>query len=143
MESNSRKGVLMNITRNAVYNFIHDAVKTAMPTVYVTSVYEPLTAQLPAVILRETDDFRNRENMTFTGVQGVRTSMFEAQVVSSRTNGSLSEAYDILEVVKQAFFNLVYNETNVVIMEDGSTGRYRLRATYRRVIGDADTLPTT
>lgn len=133
----------MNITRNVVYNYIDNAVITAMPNVYVTGVYEPLMAQMPAVILRETDDFRNPENMTFTGVQGVRTSTFEAQIVSSRVNGSLSEAYAILEIVKSAFFTLLYNETSVAIVEDGSTGRYRLRATYRRVIGDADTLPST
>lgn len=133
----------MNITRNVVYNYIDNAVTTAMPNVYVTGVYEPLMAQMPAVILRETDDFRNPENMTFTGVQGVRTSTFEAQIVSSRVNGSLSEAYAILEIVKFAFFTLLYNETSVAIVEDGSTGRYRLRATYRRVIGDADTLPST
>ena len=133
----------MNITRNIVYNYIDNAVTTAMPNVYVTGVYEPLMAQMPAVILRETDDFRNPENMTFTGVQGVRTSTFEAQIVSSRVNGSLSEAYAILEIVKSAFFTLLYNETSVAIVEDGSTGRYRLRATYRRVIGDADTLPST
>lgn len=133
----------MNITRNVVYNYIDNAVTTAMPNVYVTGVYEPLMAQMPAVILRETDDFRNPENMTFTGVQGVRTSTFEAQIVSSRINGSLSEAYAILEIVKSAFFTLLYNETSVAIVEDGSTGRYRLRATYRRVIGDADTLPST
>ena len=133
----------MNITRNVVYNYIDNAVTTAMPNVYVTGVYEPLMAQMPAVILRETDDFRNPENMTFTGVQGVRTSTFEAQIVSSRVNGSLSEAYAILEIVKSAFFTLLYNETSVAIVEDGSTGRYRLRATYRRVIGDADTIPST
>lgn len=133
----------MNITRNVVYNYIDNAVITAMPNVYVTGVYEPLMAQMPAVILRETDDFRNPENMTFTGVQGVRTSTFEAQIVSSRVNGSLSEAYAILEIVKSSFFTLLYNETSVAIVEDGSTGRYRLRATYRRVIGDADTLPST
>jgi len=133
----------VNITRNAVYNYIHDAVKAGNPDVYITSVYEPVPAQMPAVILREIGDFRNRENMSMTGVQGIRTSTFEAQVVSGKTNGSLSEAYEILELVKQAFFTLLYNETNVVIVEDGGTGRYRLRASYRRVIGDADTLPTT
>lgn len=132
----------MNITRNAVYSYIHDAVKADLPSVYITSVYEPVPAELPAIIMREIGDFRNRENMTFTGAQGVRTSTFEVQVVSGQTNGSLSEAYDILEYVKQAFFTLQYNETNVVIVEDGGTGRYRLRASYRRVICDADTLPT-
>ena len=133
----------MNITRNAVYNYIHDAVKTELPTIYITSVYEPIPAELPAVILREIGDFRNRENMSFTGEQGIRTSTFEAQVVTGQTNGSLSEAYDILEIVKHAFFKLLYNETNVAIVEDGGTGRYRLRASYRRVIGEIDTLPTT
>lgn len=133
----------MNITRNAVYNYIHDAVKADLPNVYISSVYEPVPAELPAIILREIGDFRNRENMSFTGAQGVRTSTFEAQVVSGQTNGSLSEAYDILEYVKQAFFTLQYNETNVTIVEDGGTGRYRLRASYRRVVCDADPLPTT
>ena len=133
----------MNITRNAVYNYIHDVIKAALPDVYITSAYEPVPEEVPAVILREIGDFRNRENMTFTGVQGVRTSTFEAQVVSGQLNGSLSEAYDILEIVKSAFFQMQYNETNVVIVEDGGTGRYRLRASYRRVICDADMLPTT
>lgn len=133
----------MNITRNVVYSFIHDAVKTELPTIYITSVYEPVPAELPAVILREIGDFRNRENMSFTGEQGIRTSTFEAQVVTGQTNGSLSEAYDILEIVKHAFFKLLYNETNVAIVEDGGTGRYRIRASYRRVIGDTDPLPTT
>ena len=132
----------MNITRNAVFNYIHDAVKTELPTIYITSVYEPVPAEIPAVILREIGDFRNRENMSFTGAQGVRTSTFEAQVVTGQTNGSLSEAYDILEIVKNAFFSMQYNETNVAIVEDGGTGRYRLRASYRRVIGDTDPLPT-
>ena len=132
----------MNITRNAVFNYIHDAVKTELPTIYITSVYEPVPAEIPAVILREIGDFRNRENMSFTGAQGIRTSTFEAQVVTGQTNGSLSEAYDILEIVKNAFFSIQYNETNVAIVEDGGTGRYRLRASYRRVIGDTDTLPT-
>lgn len=133
----------MNITRNAVYNYIHDAVKTELPDIYITSVYESVPQELPAVILREIGDFRNRENMSFTGAQGIRTSTFEAQVVSGQTNGSLSEAYDILEIVKNAFFGMQYNETNVTIVEDGGTGRYRLRASYRRVIGDTDPMPTT
>ena len=132
----------MNITRNAVYSSVHDAVKTANASVHITSVYEPVPAKVPAVILREIGDYRNKENMTFSGAQGVRTSTFEAQVVSGKTNGSMSEAYTLLEAVRSAFFGLHYNETNAVIVEDGSTGRFRIRASYRRVIGDSDTLPT-
>lgn len=132
----------MNITRNAVYSYVHDAVIATNASVYVTSVYEPTPARLPAVILREIGDFRNRENMSFAGDQGVRTSTFEAQVVSGKTNGSMTEAYTILEAVRSAFFKLHYNETNAVIVEDGSTGRFRMRASYRRIVGDSDPMPT-
>lgn len=133
----------MNVTRNAVYNYIHDAVKTAFPLVYIASVYEPVPPSMPAVFIREIGDFRNRENMTFSGNQGVRTSTVEAQIISGRVNGSMSEAYEILETVREAFFALHYNETNVVTVEDGNNGmNYRLRVSYRRVIGDADVFPT-
>lgn len=132
----------MNITRNAVYSFVHDAVTNANPSVYVTSVYEPINANLPAVIIREIGNMYNRGNMTFTGGQGVRTSTFEADIVSGQKNGSMTEAHTILDTVRNAFFQLHYNETNVAIIEDGGTGRFRLRASYRRIIGDADALPT-
>lgn len=132
----------MNITRNAVYNYVCNIIEAAHPSAYVSSIYEPLPASLPAVFIRETVDLRNRENMTFTGVQGVRTSTFEVQIVSGHKNGSMSEAYELLETVRQAFFALIYNETNVTIVEDGQNGNYRLRITYRRTIGDADTMPT-
>lgn len=133
----------MNITRNAVYNYIHDAVAVAHSGIYIAGAYEPVPSSLPAVFIREAGDYRNKENMTFSGSQGVRTSQIEVQIVSGRINGSLSEAYSILETVRAACFAIHYNETNVVTMEDGTNGtNYRLRASYRRVIGDADTLPT-
>lgn len=133
----------MKITRNAVYNFIHDAVATEYPSMYIAGAYEPVPPSMPAVFISEVGDFRNRENMTFSGAQGVRTSTIEVQIVSGRMNGSLSEAYAILETVRSACFRLFYNETNVIILENGDNGtNYRLRASYRRVIGDADEMPT-
>ena len=134
----------MIITRNAVYNYIHDAVAAVYPDMYIAGAYEPVPSSMPAVFIREVGEFRNPENMTFTGVQGVRTSTVEVQIVSGRVNGSLSEAYTILETVRSACFDLFYNETNVVSVENGTEGtNYRIRATYRRVIGDADALPST
>lgn len=134
----------MNITRNAVYNYIHNAVAAVHSGIYVSGAYEPVPPSMPAVFIREAGDYRNRENMTFTGEQGVRTSTLEIQIVSGRLNGSLSEAYTILETVRAACFALHYNETNVALMEDGTNGaNYRLKVSYRRVIGDADTMPTT
>ena len=134
----------MNITRNAVYNYIHDAVAEVYPKMYIAGAYEPVPESMPAVFIQEIGDFRNVDNMTFTGAQGVRTSTVEVQIVCGRVNGSLSEAYTILETVRSACFELFYNETNVVTVENGTNGmNYRIRATYRRVIGAADTLPST
>lgn len=134
----------MIITRNAVYNFIHDAVAAEYPDMYIAGTYEPVPPSMPAVFVREIGDFRNAENMTFAGAQGVRTSTVEIQIVSGRVNGSLSEVYAILETVRSACFALFYNETNVVNVENGANGtNYRIRATYRRVIGSADELPQT
>ena len=133
----------MNITRNAVYSYIYTAVTTVYPTMYVAGKYEPVSVSLPAVYITEIGDFRNKENMTFSGKQGVRTSTIEVQIVSSKINGSLSEAYTILDTVRTACFALFYNETNVAIIEDGSNGmNYRIRASYRRIIGDSDAMPT-
>ena len=134
----------MIITRNAVYNFIHDAVAAEYQDMYIAGTYEPVPPSMPAVFIREIGDFRNAENMTFAGAQGVRTSTVEIQIVSGRVNGSLSEAYAILETVRSACFALFYNETNVVNVENGADGtNYRIRATYRRIIGSADELPQT
>lgn len=134
----------MNITRNAVYDYIYDAVVAVYTTIYIAGAYEPVPKSMPAVFIEEISDLRNRANMTFTGVQGVRTSTIEVQIVSGKLNGSLSEAYAILEVVRAACFSLGYNETNVVPVENGTNGtNYRIRASYRRVIGDSDAMPTT
>ena len=134
----------MIITRNAVYNYIHDAVAAVYPDMYIAGAYEPVPPSMPAVFIREIGEFRNAENMTFAGAQGVRTSTVEVQIVSGRVNGSLSETYTILETVRSACFALFYNETNVVSVENGTEGtNYRIKATYRRVIGSADALPST
>lgn len=131
------------ITRVDVYNYIYNAITAVYPDMYIVGRYEPVPGELPAVCIREIGDFRNKENMTFGGQQGVRTSTVEVQIVSSKLNGSLSEAYDILDVVRAACFELFYNETNVVVVEDGGNGmNYRIRASYRRIIGDADPMPT-
>lgn len=134
----------MIITRNAVYNYIYDAVIAVYSTMYVAGAYEPVPASMPAVFVSEISDLRNKANMTFASVQGVRTSTFEVQIVCGKLNGSLTQAYEILDVVRAAFFKIAYNEINVVVVENGRNGtNYRLRASYRRVIGDADAMPTT
>lgn len=131
------------ITRVDVYNYIYNALITAYPTMYIAGAYEPVPESFPAVFIREIGDFRNKENMTFSGVQGVRTSTLEIQIVSGRLNGSLTQAYTILDNVRTACFKLFYNETNVTVVEDGTSGmNYRIRASYRRIIGASDTMPT-
>lgn len=133
----------MNVTRNAVYSYVYDKIIADYPAAYISGRYEPVPETFPAVFLREIGDVNNEDNVTFSGSQSVRTSTFEAQVVSDDVNGSLSQAYSILETVSSAFEELFYVKTNVTLVEEGQYGKYRIRASYQRVIGDADEMPTT
>ena len=80
--------------------------------------------------------------MTFSGKQGVRNSTFEVQIQSNKDVGAAEEVHSILDTVSDAFIELHYFISNVNVLEDGSTGLYRIRASYRRVIGKADEMPS-
>ena len=105
----------MNITRNAVYNYIRNRVLAAYPKAFLSSKYQPIPESFPAVFVREISNF-----------------------LSNKFVGAAEEAHGILNVVREAFCGLCYFEANVNVLEDGSSDLYRIRANYRRVIGDAD-----
>ena len=128
----------MNITRNAVYNYIRNRVLSAYPTAFLSSKYQPIPESFPAVFVREISNFSVTGTMTFSGVQGVKQSSFEVQIQSKKFVGAAEEAHGILSVVREAFCELGYFEANVNVLEDGSSDLYRIRANYRRVIGYAD-----
>lgn len=129
-------------TRNGVYDYVYTKVIASYPTAYLSSKYEPIAPNFPAVFIREIGNFSNPSNVTFGGTQGVKTSTFEVQIQSNDSNTPVSQAYGILDVVDNAFAELNYIKQSVNVLDDGIRGAYRLAATYRRVIGSADEMPS-
>lgn len=130
-------------TRNAVYNYVYDRVIQAFPDAYISGMYEPVVPSFPAVFIREIGNFSNPEAVTFGGSQDVWTSTFEVQIQSNKIDTPMSEVYEIFNVVKSAFSSIFYihiNTNNIGTYDDKN---YRIVATFRKVIGEADEIPNT
>lgn len=128
-------------TRNAIYNFVCNKVLAEYPNAYISSMYEPVVPSFPAVFIREIGLAHNPANVTLSGVQDVRTSTFEVQIQSNQRDTALTEVYDVLNIVTAAFVKLFFVLENTVLLEENDDGLFRLRASFRRVIGSADEMP--
>ena len=132
---------MSSYTRNAVYSRIRDPIIAQFPDAYVTSRKVAKPSSFPAILIHEIDRNRPIRNvqLDFEDVQW--ESVFEAQVVSAKANTAASEAYDIMELVRQAFSDLYYREFSETNIDMGDT--FTIIGRFRRVIGGGDTMPTT
>ena len=128
-------------TRNAVYTRVRAPIIAEFPNAYITSrmVAKPLS--FPAILIHEIDRNRPIQNvqLDFQDVQW--ESVFEAQVVSAKANTAATEAYSIMEIVRQAFSDLYYREFSETNIDNGDT--FTIIGRFRRIIGGGDTMPST
>ncbi len=132
----------MEYTHNAIYTFVESKVLNAYPGTYVSSVYKSIVPHFPTVFIREIGNQHNSTAVTMSGAQGVRTSTYEVQIQSNSKDAPLTEAYSLLNEVTSAFVQLFYILDSVTPLEDDSNGQFRLKASFRRVIGSADQMPS-
>jgi len=132
----------MKYSRNGIYNYVYNKVIASYPSAYISSKFEPVPPQYPSVFVRGIGKYADERCMTFGGSQGVNHYTFEVQVQSNKSSGAAQEAWSVLNKVHEAFKELAFRVSNENILEDGDAGVYRIVATYRRVIGDADEMPT-
>lgn len=128
-------------TRNAIYTRVREPIVTQYPNAYVTSRMVAKPSSFPAILIHEVDRNRPVQNtqLDFQDVQW--ESVFEAQVVSAKANTAATEAYDIMELVRQAFSDLYYREFSETNLDLGDT--FTIIGRFRRTIGGGDTMPTT
>ena len=129
----------MKYTRNAVYDYAYEAIIAQFPNAYITSRYVAKPPSFPACLIHEIDRNRPIQNvqLDFDDVQW--ESVFEVQVASAKANSAASEAYSIMEVVRQAFSNLFYRECSETNIDRGDT--FTIIGRFRRIIGGGDTMP--
>ena len=128
-------------TRNAVYSRVRAPIIEQFPNAYVTSRMVAKPSSFPAILIHEVDRNRPIQNvqLDFQDVQWEST--FEAQVVSAKANTAATEAYSIMEIVRQAFSDLYYREFSETNIDNGDT--FTIIGRFRRIIGGGDTMPST
>ena len=130
----------MNYSRNAIYTRIVNAIRAQYPNTYCTSRLVAKPSTFPACYIHEID--RNRP-LQFTQIDfqdSQYESVFEIQVVSAKANTASTEAYNLMEIARQAFSDLYYREFSETNIDTGDT--FTIIGRFRRVIGGADTMPT-
>lgn len=128
-------------TRNAVYTRVRAPIIAEFPNAYITSRMVAKPSSFPAILIHEIDRNRPIQNtqLDFQDVQW--ESVFEAQVVSAKANTAATEAYSIMEIVRQAFSDLYYREFSETNIDNGDT--FTIIGRFRRIIGGGDTMPST
>ena len=126
-------------TRNGVYNRIRSKIVEEYPNAYITSRLIAKPPSFPAVLLHEVDRSRPTQNMQLDYQDVQWESVFEAQVVSAKANTASTEAYAIMDIIRQAFNNLYYGEFSEVNIDTGD--KFTIIGRFRRTIGGGDTMP--
>ena len=129
----------MTYSRTAVYNYVRNDVAEEFPATYITSRYVAKPPSFPAVLIHEIDRTRPIRNIQLNYQDVQWESVFEVQVASAKANSAASEAYSIMEVVRQSLSNLYYREFSETNIDSGDT--FTIIGRFRRVIGGGDTMP--
>ena len=126
-------------TRNGVYNRIRADIVDEYPNVSIASRLIAKPPAFPAVLLHEIDRSRPGENMQLDYKDVQWESVFEAQVVSAKTNTASTEAYAIMDIIRQSFNDLYYREFSETNIDTGD--KFTIIGRFRRIIGGGDTMP--
>lgn len=129
----------MNYERNAIYTYLRNDIRAEHPSAYITSRKVAKPASFPAILIHEIDRSRPLRNIQLDYQDIQWESVYEVQIVSAKANTASSEAYSIMDVVKQSFNNLYYREFSETNIDTGDT--FTLIGRFRRIIGGGDVMP--
>ena len=130
----------MNYERNAIYSYLRNAIRAEFPSAYITSRKVAKPASFPAILIHEIDRSRPLRNIQLDYQDVQWESVYEVQIVSAKANTASSEAYSIMDVVRNSFNNLYYREFSETNIDTGDT--FTLVGRFRRILGGGDTMPS-
>lgn len=126
-------------TRTAIYDRVRSAVVAEFPGAYIASRLVPKPSKFPAVLIHEIGRSRPERNIQLDYEDVQWESVFEAQVVSAKTSTASTEAYAIMDNIRQSFNKMYYRETSETNVDTGD--KFTIVGRFRRVIGGGDTMP--
>lgn len=128
-------------SRNAIYTRVANAIRAEFPTAYCTSRLVAKPSSFPACLIHEINRSRPVQYTQIDFQDNQWESSYEIQVVSAQANTASTEAYNIMNVARQAFSDLYYREFSETNIDNGDT--FTVIGRFRRVIGGGDTMPPT
>lgn len=131
---------MSRITRNAVYDYIADAIAAVHTNARCTSRYIPVPSSYPSCYIHEIEHYRPLENMQLDYEDVQWQSSFEIQIISNKKGTAASEAYSIMETAKAAFNALYFRELSETSIEGTET--FTVIGRFRRQIGGGDSMPS-
>ncbi len=129
----------MNYERNAIYTYLRNDIRAEYPSAYITSRKVAKPASFPAILIHEIDRSRPLRNIQLDYQDIQWESVYEVQIVSAKANTASSEAYSIMDVVKNSFNDLYYREFSETNIDTGDT--FTLIGRFRRIVGGGDVMP--
>lgn len=129
----------MNYERNAIYTYLRNDIRAEYPSAYITSRKVAKPASFPAILIHEIDRSRPLRNIQLDYQDIQWESVYEVQIVSAKANTASSEAYSIMDVVRNSFNNLYYREFSETNIDTGDT--FTLIGRFRRIVGGGDVMP--
>lgn len=126
-------------TRTAVYDRVRSAIIAEFPNAYIASRLVPKPSMFPAVLIHEIGRSRPERNVQLDYGDVQWESVFETQVVSAKTSTASTEAYAIMDIIRQTLSKLYYRETSETNVDTGD--KFTIVGRFRRVIGGGDTMP--
>lgn len=132
---------MSKFTHNNIYTYLRKKLKDADFAGYITGMYEPVPAKLPAVMLRQIGWREDRDGMTLAYDDEQHVSTWEAQVFSNKKGKAFTEAYAVTAVIEDAFKELFFVEDSCEPAENVDPTVYRLVSRFSRVICGEDEMP--
>ena len=129
----------MNYERNAIYTYLRNDIRAEYSSAYITSRKVAKPASFPAILIHEIDRSRPLRNIQLDYQDIQWESVFEVQIVSAKANTASSEAYSIMDVVRNSFNDLFYREFSETNIDTGDT--FTLIGRFRRIVGGGDVMP--
>lgn len=131
----------MTYHREAVFSYVATMITDAFDGIKVTSRLEPVSKKFPVVYLHEINRTRPQRYATIASDDDQWESTFEAVVFTNYADGNMSEAYNITEVIENAFKRLGYIENFCQPIDNADPLIVRIVSRYTRQIGSGDQIP--
>ena len=120
---------------------IFTKVVQALPTTYVSGVYEPVPSSFPAVYITEIDNSVWRNGISSSEVDNYAAITYEVNVYSNVKGRKKTECREIANTVDGVMKGLNFTRMSMNPVPNlADSTIYRIVARYRAVVGQNETL---